>query len=76
MSTPAVPPIQGVSKESLILMILTSALQGLAMVPVIGPEAVAASYFIKIVQAGVQMYQQESGQPIDLTKIPLETLVP
>jgi hypothetical protein len=79
MSTSAIPPLPatpGVSKTSLILAILTASLQGLSLVPVIGPEALAASYFIKIIQAATQAYHQETGQPIDLALIPQELPVP
>lgn len=64
------------SKGSLILLILNAALAGLAVVPGVGAGAIAAEYFIQIIQAGMAAYQKETGQPIDLTKIPLETPAP
>ena len=75
MSTTPVPQPQ-LSKTSLILLILQSALTGLAAVPVTAPAAIAVEAFVKIIQAATQAYQQETGQPIDLTKIPLETPAP
>jgi len=75
MSTTAIPQPQ-LSKTSLILLILNSALAGLSAVPVTAPFAIAAEAFTKIIQAGVQAYQMETGQAIDLTKIPLETPAP
>lgn len=76
MAAPVTPPLPTISKASLILTILTVSLQGLSAIPVIGPEASAAAYFIKIIQAATQAFHQETGQPIDLTKLPLEDLVP
>jgi hypothetical protein len=61
------------SKTQLILLIIQTALAGLAAVPggaVLSAEGMA---FVKILQAGVSAYQAETGQPLDLTKIPLET---
>lgn len=76
MATPTVPAIPGVSKASLILLILETALNALGKVPVIGTDAALAAAFIQIIQAGVQAYQAESGLPLDLTKISQETPVP
>jgi len=75
MSTTPVPQPQ-LSKASLILLILNSALAGLSAVPATAPFALAAEAFTKIIQAGMLAYQQETGQPIELTKIPLETPAP
>ena len=71
MSTPA-NPVQ-VNKLSLILTILNAGLAGLAVAV---PGAAAAEYFLQIVVAGIQAYHAETGQPIDLNRIPLEPLVP
>jgi hypothetical protein len=79
MSTPAAPVVVntvGLSKASLILLILNSALTGLAAVPGIGAPAILAESFVQIIQAGFNAYQQETGTAIDLTKIPLETPAP
>lgn len=73
MSTPA--PSQGVSVSS-ILTILTIALGALSSIPVIGTNAALAGVFLKIIQAGMTAYTSATGQPLDLTKIPLETPVP
>jgi hypothetical protein len=42
---------------------------------VVGPGAELAAAFLKIYQNAAALYQQESGQPFDVTKIPLETKV-
>jgi hypothetical protein len=72
------PPVQPqISKTSLILTILNAALTGLSAVnPAIGGAALAVEQFVKIIGAGVQAYHLETGQPIDLLKIPLETPAP
>lgn len=65
------------SKTSLILTIINAALGGLTAVdPVIGVPALAIEKFVQIIQAATQAYQLETGQPIDLLKIPLETPAP
>jgi hypothetical protein len=75
-TTPVVVSTPQLSKTSLILLILNAALTGLAAVPVTAVPAAIAESFVQIVMAGLQAYQQETGQPIDLTKIPLETPAP
>ena len=83
MSTSPTPPVVVVgtgtpaqpSKLSLILAIIQAALAGLTAVPVIGPEAALANAFLAILRNGLAAYQAETGQPLDLTKIPLETPV-
>ena len=69
--TPATP-----SKLSLILAIIQAALAGLSAVPIIGPESALAGVLLKILMNGLAAYQAETGQPLDLSKIPLETPVP
>ena len=66
-ATPAVP-----SKLQTILSIIQLALTGLATLV---PGAALAETFVTIFQNATQLYQQESGQPFDVTKIPLETPV-
>ena len=63
------------SKTQLILLIIQTALAGLAAVPGGQVASVAGLAFVQILQSGVQAYQLETGQPLDLTKIPLETPV-
>lgn len=63
------------SKLQLILLIIQTALTALSKVPVVGPEAADASVFLQIYQSAAALYQQETGQPFDVTKIPLETKV-
>ncbi len=64
------------SKTQLILVILQTALTGLAVVPGGAVASGAGLAFVQIIQNAVLVYQAETGQPLDLTKIPLETLVP
>lgn len=61
------------SKTQLILIILQTALVGLSAVPGGQVAAGAGLAFTQIIQAAMQAYQAETGQPLDLTKIPLET---
>lgn len=74
MSTSSTTP--AISKQSLILEIIQLALTGLATVPAVGAGAILASTFLGIYQKAVMSYQAEVGQPFDVTKIPLEPLVP
>jgi len=76
MSTTPTVTSTGLSKTSLILLILNAALTGLSVVPATAVPAAIAESFMKIIMAGLQAYQAETGQPIDLTKIPLETPAP
>lgn len=72
MTTPQPPQ----SKLQGILNLINLALRGLALVP--GPvgavDAVALAFY-GILQNALTLYQQETGQPFDATKIPLETPV-
>ena len=63
------------SKVATILAIIDAALKGLAAVPVVGGAAQLADIFVSIIKNGMAAYQAETGQPLDLTKIPLETPV-
>ena len=74
-SNPA-PVSAAPSKLQLILMIIQAALTGLSAVPGIGSIPGLAELFLKILQNGLAAYQAETGQPLDLTKIPLEQPVP
>ncbi len=65
------PPTKLQNIESIILM----ALQGLSLLPVVGGTASIIGVFANILVKAQAAYQQESGQPIDLSKIPLETPV-
>lgn len=69
--TPAPTP----SKVATILAIIDAALKGLSAVPIVGGPAALADIFVSIVQNGMAAYQAETGQPLDLSKIPLETPV-
>ena len=59
-----------------ILTILTIALSAMSAIPVIGTDAALAAVFLKIIQTGMAAYTGATGQPLDLTKIPLETPAP
>jgi hypothetical protein len=58
-----------------ILSILQAALAGLSLIPVVGAPAGIAEVFVTIIQKAMSAYSQAAGQPLDLTKIPLETPV-
>lgn len=84
MSTsPVVPsPAPAGSKVQNILGIINLALQGLTIAGSFTPVGGAIIAGVKLEQVFQQMltnallvYQQETGQPIDLTKIPLEAPV-
>ena len=64
------------SKIQTILLVIQTALSALSNLPVVGPEAALAAAFLKIYQNAAALYQAETGQPFDVTKIPLETKVP
>ena len=63
-------------KLSGILAIIDAALKGLALFPVVGAPAGLADVFLNILRGGLSAYEAEAGQPLDLTKIPLESLIP
>ena len=57
----------------LILAIIQAALSGLSSIKGnVGVDASIAAAFVTIIQNGMQAYQQATGQPLDLTKIPFE----
>lgn len=68
MATPAPP-----SKLQNILSILQSVLTALGTVV---PGTGLAAVLLGIFQNASSLYQQETGQPFDITKIPQETPVP
>lgn len=85
---PPVPPTTPVAsttstdKLQSILNIITIALQGLTIAGSFTPVAGAINAGVKLEQLfqqmltnALQLYQAEVGQPIDLGKIPLESLV-
>jgi hypothetical protein len=75
MSTTPIPtPSQ--SKLQTILAIINAALQGLMLVPGLQLPAGVGLAFETILQHALAAYEAEAGQPLDLTKIPLESLVP
>ena len=70
MSSPNPP-----SKVQTILSIINAALQGLSLIPGLGAPVAIEQTFQRILTNALAAYQAETGQPIDLTKIPLETKV-
>jgi hypothetical protein len=64
------------SKLQNILSIINLALQGLSTIPVLSLPIALEQTFQKILTNALAAYQQETGQPIDLSKIPQETPVP
>ena len=76
MSTPQTPAVPATSKLQNILGIINLSLQGLQLVPVVGSAAGVADLFLGILQNALAAHQAETGQPFDITKIPLEALVP
>jgi ABC-type uncharacterized transport system permease subunit len=82
-TTPIVPsPAPTGSKLQNILGIINIALQGLTIAGSFTPIGAAITAGVKLEQVfqgiltnALQMYQQETGQPIDLLKIPLEDAV-
>ena len=74
MST--VPATAAPSKLTLILAIIQAGLAGLSVVPIAGPFAELGAVFLGIFQNGTALYQAETGQPFDITKIPFEQPVP
>lgn len=83
-TVPAVPVVPSTGNQKLqnILNIITIALQGLTVAGSFTPVAGAINAGVKLEQLfqqmlmnALQVYQSEVGQPIDLSKIPLETPV-
>jgi len=72
-STPAVPAATGPSKLQTILGIIQITLVALGTVI---PGTALAGTLLTIFQRAAVLYQQETGQPFDVTKIPYEQPVP
>lgn len=77
MSTAPNPTPANPSKLQTILSIINAALQGLTLIPGLGTGVAAAVAIEQALQGilsnALAAYQAEAGQPIDLSKIPLET---
>ncbi len=76
MSTVPTPVPVPPTKLQNILSIVNIALQGLQAVPVLALPISIEQAFQEILSKALATYQQESGQPIDLSKIPQEDIVP
>lgn len=74
-STPAPSPNPPGSTLSSILAIINLVLGALSTIPQLGLPIAIEQAFQKILTNALAAYQAETGQPIDLTKIPQETLV-
>jgi hypothetical protein len=83
-TTPVIPsPPPATSKRQSILNIINIALQGITLAGSFTPIGGAIAAGVKLEQLfqgmlsnALSAYQAETGQPIDLSKIPTETLVP
>jgi hypothetical protein len=69
-------PTPAPSKIQTILAIINAALQGLSIIPGLGAPVAIEQAFQSILTNALAAYKAEAGQPIDLSKIPLETPVP
>lgn len=77
MATPPIPsPSPAGSRLSNILAIINLVLGALSAIPALGLPIAIEQAFQKILTNALAAYQAETGLPIDLTKIPQETLVP
>lgn len=63
------------NKLTNILTIITLTLGALSKVPVIGGDASLVAALLQILQAALAEYQSQNGAPLDLSKIPQQTLV-
>lgn len=59
-----------------ILKILQLVLAALSVLPVIGTDAALVSALIAVYQKAAAAYEAATGQPFDVTKIPIEDVVP
>jgi hypothetical protein len=59
-----------------ILLILSSALSVLSAIPVTAAGAGIATVVMGIITAAVTRIESQTGKPIDLTQIPIETPLP
>ena len=77
MSTPPLPtPAPSGSRLSNILAIINLVLGALSAIPGLGAPIAVEQAFQKILVNALAAYQAETGQPIDLTKLPFEQPVP
>jgi hypothetical protein len=75
MSTQPTPSPAPPTKAQNIEAILIAALQALTLLPGIGATAGVVALLANIFVKAQAAYQQETGQPYDLSKVPLETPV-
>lgn len=77
MATPPIPsPSPAGSRLSSILAIINLVLGALSAIPALGLPIAIEQAFQKILTNALAAYQAETGQPIDLSKLPIEDLVP
>jgi hypothetical protein len=58
-----------------ILTIIQVALNALAVIPAVGPDAELASVFLGILQSAMAAYHSAADSALNLTNIPVETPV-
>ena len=75
MSTPPNVVVQSPSKVQTILSIINAALAGLTFIPGLAIPIQIEQAFQSILTNALATYKAETGQPLDLTKIPLESKV-
>jgi hypothetical protein len=75
MATIPTPSPAPPTKLQNILSIINLALQALSTIPILGVPIAVEQAFQKILTNALAAYQQETGQPIDLSKIPQEAPV-
>lgn len=77
MSTPTTPvlPDQKSTLDNL-LLIMSVALKAFQAIPLVGPFASIAGAFLNIFIAAKTAHEQITGQPLDLSLIPLEDKLP
>ncbi len=68
----ATTPVPVSSTLSTWLAVLSASLNALGSIPGIGADAAIAGAFISIITAAVNAIHGITGQPIDMTKIPIE----
>ncbi len=75
-TTPTPSPNPPGSKLSAILNIINIVLGALSTIPGLGAPIAVEQALQKILSNALAAYQAETGQPIDLSKIPQEALLP
>ncbi len=69
-------PTQSNVSLTSILTIIQVAVAALSAIPAVGADAALAGVFVKILQNAVTAYNGAAASPLDLTKLPIEPIVP